>query len=512
MDVIQSYQPLLRQAHSVYNVANRTDLMPAHRLSSHLGNRLFFKREDTQPTFSFKCRGAYAKIAALSEAEKQSGIITASAGNHAQGVALACQKQGLSAYIVMPETTPSIKVQSVQDLGGQAILHGDDYDTAYQHALYLANQHRYTYVHPYDDPMVIAGQGTIGLEIMDQIDMATVDGLFVPVGGGGLIAGVIVAIKHRYPGVRIIGVESEESACLHAALAHGHRVALDSVGIFADGVAVKQIGEAPYRIIREHVDHVITVSVDEICAGIKDNFEETRVLVEPAGALSLAGIKRYIQTHHTQNQTFVGITCGANTNFDRLRHIAERTEIGEKTESILGVTIPEQPGSFLSFCEAIGKRVVTEFNYRYSHNERAQVFVGVRTRQAEAIIDPLTASGYTVVNLTDNEAAKLHIRYMIGGQTALPHERLFRFRFPEKPGALLKFLAHLGSQWTITLFHYRNHGAAYGRVLVGLAATPTDTQLDETLATLGYWFQEESDNPAYTLFLKPFYLKDTKRN
>ena len=501
MDIIQSYQPLLQQAQSVYAVAIRSALTPAHRLSAYLNNTIYLKREDTQPTFSFKCRGAYAKLSALSNAEKQAGIITASAGNHAQGVALACQKQSISAYIVMPETTPSIKIQAVQDLGGHAILHGNDYDTAYQHALYLANQHHYTYVHPYDDPMVIAGQGTIGLELIDQIDMNSVNGIFVPVGGGGLIAGLIISIKHRYPNVPIIGVESEELACLHAALSHGSRVALHEVGIFADGVAVKQIGEAPYRIIRNHVDHVITVSVDEICAGIKDNFEETRVLVEPAGALSIAGIKKHTRTHQVTNQTFIGITCGANTNFDRLRHIAERAEIGEKTESILGVTIPEQPGSFLSFCEAIGQRVITEFNYRYSQAENAQVFVGIRTPNANAFIDPLTASGYAVVNLTDNEAAKLHIRYMVGGQVSIKNERLFRFRFPEKPGALLKFLTHLGSQWNITLFHYRNHGSAYGRVLVGLAATRTDTQLDETLATLGYWFKEETDNPAYSLFL-----------
>ncbi|MBI3773429.1 MAG: threonine ammonia-lyase, biosynthetic [Gammaproteobacteria bacterium] len=490
----------------VYDVADVTPLDAMRSLSKRLGNHILLKREDLQPVFSFKLRGAYNKIVGLSPEARANGVIAASAGNHAQGVALAAQKLGIKALIVMPKTTPAIKVASVRAYGARTVLHGDAYDEAYRHAVGLGEQEGMTFIHPYDDPEVIAGQGTVALEILRQ-HTGEIHAIFVPVGGGGLIAGVAAFVKTLYPKVKIIGVEPEDAACMYEALKRKRRVTLDQVGIFADGVAVRQAGAEPYRIARQCVDEVILVSTDEICAAIKDIFDDTRSIAEPAGALAVAGMKKYVAREELRDQTLVAIDSGANMNFDRLRHVSERAEVGERNEAVLAVTIPERPGSFRQFCQAIGRRGVTEFNYRYADARDAHVFVGLTTGggegEREDVVTRLRDKGYPVIDMTDNEMAKLHIRHMVGGHApTVENELLYRFEFPERPGALLEFLTKMGEGWNITLFHYRNHGAAYGRVLVGVQVMRNDKRgFQKFLDELGYHYQEETDNPAYKLFL-----------
>ncbi len=490
----------------VYDVAIESPLDAAPRLSRRLGNTVLLKREDLQPVFSFKLRGAYNKIVQLSKHVAQRGVICASAGNHAQGVALAARRRGIPALIVMPRTTPAIKVQAVVDLGGEAVLHGDDYDSAYERALELARERNLVFVHPFDDPDVIAGQGTIGMEIARQTG-GELDAVFVPVGGGGLIAGIAVYLKYLYPRVRIIGVNAADSTAMHDSLEQDRRVQLERVGLFADGCAVRRVGEETFRLAREHVDEMILVDTDEICAGIQDIFEDTRSIVEPAGALAVAAIKKYVAREGCRERRFVAINCGANMNFDRLRHVAERAEVGAQREALLAVQIPEQPGSFLRFCRALGARSVTEFNYRYDSEAAAQIFVGFALSGGRAERDQvaagLRAEGYAVTDLTDDEMAKLHVRYMVGGRArGLQHERLLRFEFPERPGALLRFLEAIGAVWNVSLFHYRNHGSDYGRVLAGIQVPPATREefllhLDE----LHYPYTDETANPAYRLFL-----------
>lgn len=490
----------------VYDVARETPLEAARLLSARLGNAVFLKREDLQPVFSFKIRGAYNKIAGLSPEERARGVITASAGNHAQGVALSARRLGIRALVVMPETTPPIKVAAVRRLGGEAVLHGSAYDEAYAHATQIARREGMTFVHPYDDPEVIAGQGTVAMEILRQ-HPAPLHAIFVPVGGGGLIAGIAAYVKTFWPEVKVIGVEPDDAPSLERALAAGKRVVLDSVGLFADGVAVRQVGEEPFRVCREAVDEVVLVTGDEICAAIKDIFDETRSVAEPAGALAVAGLKKYVEREGLRGADLVAVDSGANLNFDRLRYIAERAETGEQREALLAVTIPEEPGSFRSFCEAIGHRSITEFNYRYASASRAHVFAGIELREGrsdkERLVGELREKGYAVLDLSDNEMAKLHVRYMVGGRAPeVVDEVLYRFEFPERPGALLNFLTQMGSRWNISLFHYRNLGADYGRVLVGVQVPPADAgRFQKFLADLGYPWEEETGNPAYRLFL-----------
>ena len=455
----------------VYDVAEQTPLDFAPTLSERLDNRVYLKREDLQPVFSFKLRGAYNKMASLTPEQAAQGVIAASAGNHAQGVALAAKKLGIKAMIVMPKTTPEIKVKSVRARGAKIVLHGDSYDDAYAHAKELATK-GLTFIHPYDDPDVIAGQGTVAMEILRQ-HTGDIHAIFVPVGGGGLIAGVAAYVKVVRPEIRVIGVEPNDADCLNQALKADQRVILEQVGLFADGVAVKQVGEEPFRIARECVDEVITVSTDEICAAIKDIFDDTRSVAEPAGALSVAGLKAYVEAQGLSGQTLVAIDSGANINFDRLRYVAERTQVGEHREILLAVSIPEVPGSFLKFCKALGKRSITEFNYRYFDDKDAQVFVGISSSGVESdrqdLINHLRVEGFAVTDMTLNELAKDHIRHMVGGHVAGGlSELIYSLEFPERPGALLKFLSSLGQQWNISLFHYRNHGAAFGKVLIGL--------------------------------------------
>lgn len=491
----------------VYEVANRTPLQAAPLASQRIGQSVFIKREDLQPVHSFKIRGAYNKISQLSESELKRGIIAASAGNHAQGVALAAQRSGVKATIVMPKTTPQIKVDAVRRRGAKIVLHGDSYDDASTHALQMAEAKGLTYVHPYDDPEVIAGQGTVGKEILEQMD-GSVDAVFVPVGGGGFIAGIAVYIKSTSPKTRIIGVEPEDAACLQAALQANKRVVLDQVGLFADGVAVRQIGKETFRLAKKWVDEVITVTVDEICAATSDIFAENRSLPEPAGALGLAGLKKWAARQKTGGKQLVAIESGANVTFERLRHIAERAELGEQHEALLGVTIPEEPGSFKRFCNELGKRGITEFNYRYAHEREAHVFVGVKLSGEKGertdLIKRLRAKGYSVADLSDDEMAKVHVRYMVGGRADdAVNERLFRFQFPERPGALLNFLKQVGARWNISLFHYRNHGSAYGRVLVGMQVPEAEIEAcTHSFDELGYPWWREDDSPAYRLFLR----------
>jgi threonine dehydratase len=489
----------------VYDVAIESPLEPAPRLSRRLGNHVLLKREDLQPVFSFKLRGAYNRIAHLGASSAARGVVCASAGNHAQGVALAARRRGILAVVVMPETTPSIKVQAVGDLGGEVLLHGDDYDSAQERALALARERNLVFVHPFDDPDVIAGQGTIAVEILRQTG-GELDAIFVPVGGGGLIAGIAVYVKYLYPRVKIVGVQPHDAAAMHESLRAGRRVTLERVGIFADGVAVRRVGEETFGLCRGLVDEIVLTGTDEICAAIQDVFEETRSIVEPAGALAVAGLKQYVARHGLREQRLVAIASGANINFDRLRHVAERADLGAQREALLAVVIPEQPGSFLRFCEAIGRRSVTEFNYRYAGPESAQIFVGVALgagAEKEPLIERLRAAGFPVTDMTGDEMAKLHVRYMVGGHArGIEHERLYRFEFPERPGALLKFLQAIGSRWNISLFHYRNHGSDYGRVLAGIQVPPSErADFLEHLRELDYAYVEETENPAYRMFL-----------
>ncbi|HTA20520.1 MAG TPA: threonine ammonia-lyase, biosynthetic, partial [Polyangia bacterium] len=490
----------------VYDVAVQTPLEPMARLSRRLGARVLQKREDLQPVFSFKIRGAYNRIARLTPAERAAGVICASAGNHAQGVALSAHRLGISATIVMPVTTPSIKIDAVRYFGGVVVLHGDTFDEAHTRARALEKAEGRTFVHPYDDPEVIAGQGTIGMEILHQ-HPDPIEALFVPVGGGGLAAGVASYVKFLRPETKVIGVEPADAASMTAALAAGARVVLDRVGLFADGTAVAQVGVETFRVCRELLDDVRVADTDAMCAAVKDIFEDARVIAEPSGALALAGLKAYVAQHPTRTGALVAINSGANMNFDRLRHVAERAEIGEAREILLGVTIPETPGSYRAFVDVLGARTITEFNYRYADDGAAHVFVGLKladaTREKPAVIAALTGRGYEVIDISADETAKLHVRYMVGGRApALRDEMLFRCEFPERPGSLAKFLDAMGSEWNITLFHYRNHGADYGRVLAGMHVPPADrARFAERLRARGYPFEDETANPAYRMFL-----------
>lgn len=490
----------------VYDVAVETPLQRAGQLSKRLGNTVLLKREDLQPVFSFKIRGAYNKLAQLTPEELARGVVTASAGNHAQGVALAAKELGIKATIVMPKTTPEIKVEGVRSRGGKVVLHGDSFPEALAYSLKLVDEKGFVYIHPYDDPHTIAGQGTVAMEILRQ-HPGQLDAIFVPVGGGGLIAGIAAYVKYLRPEIKVIGVEPDDSNCLQAAMAAGERVVLPQVGLFADGVAVAQIGQYTFEICKDYVDEVITVSTDEICAAIKDIYDDTRSITEPAGALGVAGIKKYVELRGVSGQTLVAIDSGANVNFDRLRHVAERAELGEGREAIIAVTIPEQPGSFKAFCEAIGKRQITEFNYRYHAEGEAHIFVGVQTHPdtdpRSALLQSLREQGFPVLDLTDNELAKLHIRHMVGGHAAgVSNEMVLRFEFPERPGALFNFLNKLGGRWNISMFHYRNHGAADGRVVAGLQVPDEERHLvPAALAKIGYPYWDETENPAYRLFL-----------
>ena len=503
MAVEDLFERILRAP--VYDVATLTPLDEARLLSSQLGNRVWIKREDLQPVFSFKLRGAYSKLATLSEAERKAGVIAASAGNHAQGVALAATKLGVHSRIVMPRTTPRIKVDAVGRFGGETVLEGDSYDEAMALANRIQADEGRTFVHAYDDLDVIAGQGTVAMEILRQHPEG-IDAVFVPVGGGGLIAGIAAYFHERSPQTRVIGVEPEDAACLAGALAAGEPVDIGPAGLFADGVAVRQIGARPFEIVRDLVEEVVTVGIDEICAAIRDIYDDTRSIAEPAGALSVAGLKRWVEDGAVRDATLVAIDSGANMNFDRLRHVAERAAIGEQREALLAVTIPEEPGAFRSLCRALGDHSVTEFNYRYGGGERAHVFVGVglsgKRSEREGVMAGLRAAGFAVVDMTGNELAKLHVRFMVGGRASMRDERLLRFEFPERPGALVRFLESIGGRWNISLFHYRNHGAAFGRVLAGLEISAAESaEFERFLEDLGYPWVEESGNPAAELFL-----------
>jgi threonine dehydratase len=489
----------------VYDVAVETPLDAAPLLSRRTGHTVLLKREDLQPVHSFKLRGAYNRMARLSPAALRRGVIAASAGNHAQGVALAAKRLGCSATIVMPVTTPRIKVDAVRSRGARVVLTGDSYDEAYAESRRIARAEKRTFVHPYDDPDVIAGQGTIGMEILRQYP-GGVDAIFVAIGGGGLAAGVAAYVKRISPRTRIVGVEPVDSDAMWRSLRAGRRVRLERVGLFADGVAVKQVGKETFRLCRDLLDEVVRVDTDEICAAIKDVFEDTRSILEPAGALAVAGLKAWAARRKTKGRTLVAVACGANMNFDRLRHVAERAELGEKREAILAVTIPERPGSFREFCAIVGRRNITEFNYRYADASNAHLFVGVEVespRQTVSLIAALKKRGLPVLDLSENEMAKLHVRHLVGGRAPAAHdERLFRFEFPERPGALLNFLDHLRSDWNISLFHYRNHGADYGRVLAGIQVPKKDdAKFRRFLGELGYRHADETKNPAYRLFL-----------
>jgi len=491
----------------VYDVAVQTPLDNMVRLSARIGSPVLLKREDLQPVFSFKIRGAYNRIAQLTPEQRAAGVICASAGNHAQGVALSAQRLGIKATIVMPVTTPPIKVDAVRYWGGNAVLIGDTFDEAAAHARKLEAEQKLTFVHPYDDPDVIAGQGTIGMEILQQ-HPDPIEAVFVPIGGGGLASGIASFIKFLRPETKVIGVEPVDAASMKAAIAAGDRVVLDRVGLFADGVAVKQAGAETFRLCRELLDDVITADTDEMCAAIKDIFEDMRIIAEPAGALSLAGLKIYAAANPVRTGALVAVNSGANMNFDRLRHVAERAEVGEAREILLGVTIPEQPGSYRRFIQTIGNQVITEFNYRYAGAKEANVFVGIKLADARhekaQLIAQLRALGYKVLDISADETAKLHIRYMVGGRAPpeLKGEVILRFEFPERPGALLKFLDQMEPDWNITLFHYRNHGADYGRILVGLQVPEADRdRMGERLDALGYPYEDETENPVYRMFL-----------
>ncbi len=493
------------QSARVYDVAVETELEHQPNLSARIHNRVLLKREDTQPVFSFKLRGAYNKMAHLAPEALQQGVIAASAGNHAQGVALSAQKLNCRAVIVMPTTTPRIKVEAVKNRGAEVVLFGDSYSDAYVHALELEKSENLTFVHPYDDPDVIAGQGTIALEILREYT-EPIHAVFCCVGGGGLIAGVAAYIKQVRPEIKVIGVEAVDADAMTQSLKLGERIVLDQVGLFADGAAVKQVGVETFRLCQQYVDEMIVVDNDAICAAIKDVFEDTRSILEPAGALATAGLKEYAERNKLKGQTLISIASGANMNFDRLRFIAERAEIGENREAVLAVTIPERPGSFKTFCRLLGNRSITEFNYRYSDPVQAHIYVGVAIhdhKESERLVETLKQHQLPALDLSNNEVAKLHLRHLVGGHAPqAEHEQVYRFEFPEKPGALLKFLDTMGQNWNISLFHYRNHGADYGRVLVGMQVPPTEKAAFQIfLDNLGYPYWDESENPAYQLFL-----------
>ncbi|SDK49198.1 threonine dehydratase [Methylophilus rhizosphaerae] len=489
----------------VYAVARHTPLDEMPNLTMRLRNRVLLKREDMQPVFSFKLRGAYNKMANLSQEALARGVICASAGNHAQGVALSAQKMGCRAVIVMPTTTPAIKINAVRARGAEVVLSGDSYSDAYAHALEVEKSEGLTFVHPYDDPDVIAGQGTLAMEIL-QDHVEPIEAVFCCVGGGGLLAGVAAYIKAVRPEIKVIGVEAQDADAMTQSLQAGQRVMLEQVGIFADGAAVKQVGEHTFALVQQYVDEMIVVDNDEICAAIKDVFEDTRSILEPAGALALAGLKAYAERHQLQGKTLVAVASGANMNFDRLRFIAERAELGEHREAVFAVTIPETPGAFKTFCRLLGNRSITEFNYRYADAKQAHIFVGVSVHNPAESADiqrTLETAGLHTLDLTGNEMAKLHLRYLVGGHAPEAHnEVVYRFEFPEKPGALLNFLESMGHNWNISLFHYRNHGADFGRVLVGMQVPPGEkVAFEQFLKQLGYPYFDESQNPAYQLFL-----------
>jgi len=490
----------------VYDVAQESPLDYAPNLSKRLQNKVLLKREDMQSVFSFKLRGAYNKMAQLPADVLRQGVIAASAGNHAQGVALAARQLGTTAIIVMPVTTPQVKIDAVAARGGQVVLHGDTYDDAYAHARQLESEKGLTFIHPFDDPDVIAGQGTIGMEILRQCQQP-IHAIFVAIGGGGLIAGIAAYVKRLRPEIKIIGVEPVDADAMRQSLAAGTRVRLSQVGLFADGVAVREVGEETFRLCQQYVDDIILVNTDDICAAIKDVFEDTRSILEPAGALAIAGAKAYVERQPITDQTLIAVACGANMNFERLRFVAERAELGERREAVFAVTIPEERGSFRKFCECIGKRGITEFNYRIADAQEAHIFVGVQIRDradAAQIASTFEAHGFRTLDLTDDELAKLHLRHMVGGRSALAqNELLYRFEFPERPGALMQFLSCMSPNWNISLFHYRNQGADYGRIVVGMQVPPQE--MDEWRAfldTLGYRYWDESQNPAYQLFLR----------
>lgn len=492
---------------AVYDVAIETPLDEMRLLSTRLGPRILLKREDLQPVFSFKIRGAHNRMSQLTAEERARGVICASAGNHAQGVALSAARLGVRAVIVMPTTTPEIKVDAVRRRGGEVVLFGDGFDAARAHAAGLAERDGYVFVHPFDDPDVIAGQGTIGMELLRQ-HPGEIGAIYVPVGGGGLAAGIAAFVKFLRPEIKVIGVEPEEAASMKAAIAAGKPVPLDQVGLFADGVAVRQVGDETFRLCRDLLDDIITVTADEICAAIKDIFDDMRAIAEPAGALALAGLRRHVEMGEAPKGDLIAINSGANVNFDRLRYVAERAEIGERAEALLSVTIPEKPGSYRAFIRLLGRRAITEFNYRYAHGRSAHIFVGVKLAGGDVekheIIDLLTTNDLSVTDMTDNEVAKLHVRHMVGGRVAgLQNEMVFRFQFPERPGALLKFLEGLNDAWNISLFHYRNHGADYGRVLVGVEVPPeTEAEFYAHIDAIGFPYWNETENPAYRQFLE----------
>lgn len=495
------------RASAVYNVAVRTDLEPAPLLSKRTGNRIWLKREDKQPVFSFKLRGAYAMMARLDSEALERGVVTSSAGNHAQGVGLAAKRLGTQAVIVVPRTTPQIKVDAIRAHGVELVLHGDRYDDAFAKAKELEAERGLTFIPPFDHPDVIAGNGTVGLEIHEQMENERLDAVFVAVGGGGLISGIALALNELRPNTKIIGVEPEDSDAMSRSLREGHRVTLDKVGIFADGVAVRTPGEETFRICQELVDEIVVVSNDAICAALKDIFEDRRAVLEPAGALAYAGLKAWVERNQAKDLNLVSIACGANLNFDRLRLIAERAEVGERHEAIFAVTIPEQPGAFRRLCTSLGERSVTEFNYRIGDDNRAVVFVGVQVRDDQERLElaaSLMADGYDCLDLTRDEIAKSHLRHMVGGRAPqVTDERVFHFDFPERPGALATFLDRLGGRWNISLFHYRNQGAERGQVLCGIQVPPeTSDDFETSLIHVGYDFNELTGTPAVSLFLR----------
>lgn len=504
---MKSYKEMIAAASEcVYKTARKTSLDLAAEISARQQNNIWLKREDQQPVFSYKVRGAYNLMANLSAQQKAQGVITASAGNHAQGIAISGKKLGIKTVIVMPKTTPEIKINAVNRLGAEIILHGNTYDEAKDHAVKIADDQNRFYVSPYDHPLTIAGQATVAVEILQQ-HPSRPDIIFVPVGGGGLIAGIVAWLKEVAPETKVIGVEPYEAPCMHAALKAGKCVALEQIGIFADGAAVRQAGEEPLRIIKDFVAEILLVDNDDICAAVKDIFEDTRSIPEPAGALALAGLKQYIARENIRGRELVAILSGANVNFDRLRHIAELAALGEHREALIGTRIPEEPGSFLKYCRDLGARQITEFNYRYGHTETAHVFTGLQLRQGleekNTLLENLKSKHYEVIDLSNNELAKMHMRHMVGGHGInIDNELLYRFEFPERPGALLYFLTQMGGRWNISLFHYRNHGAAYGRVLMGIQVPPNErAEFQKFLDSLNIPYWDETDNAAYKMFL-----------